>query len=62
MTDLEIEVSQLRETLATTNTELTRLKFKEKELEQAQVVDAYELTNAKAHTRNHIQTHVQKRT
>ena len=37
MTDLEIEVGQLRETLTMTSTEVTRLKFKEKELEQAQV-------------------------
>jgi len=36
VTDLEIEVGQLRETLAMTSTEVTRLKFKEKELEQAQ--------------------------
>jgi len=36
VTDLEIEVGQLRETLTMTSTEVTRLKFKEKELEQAQ--------------------------
>ena len=36
VTDLELEVSQLRETLTATNTEVTRLKFKEKELEQTQ--------------------------
>ena len=36
VTDLELEVSQLRETLTSTNLEVTRLKFKEKELEQVQ--------------------------
>jgi len=36
VTDLELEVSQLRETLTATNTEVTILKFKEKELEQTQ--------------------------
>ena len=34
---MEIETAQLRETMALTNTEVTRLKMKEKELEQAQV-------------------------
>ena len=37
LADMEIETAQLRETLALTNTEVTRLKMKEKELEQAQV-------------------------
>eukprot|EP00088_Acartia_fossae_P056571 TRINITY_DN6586_c0_g1_i5.p1 TRINITY_DN6586_c0_g1~~TRINITY_DN6586_c0_g1_i5.p1 ORF type:complete len:670 (-),score=199.17 TRINITY_DN6586_c0_g1_i5:172-2181(-) len=36
VTDLELEVGQLRETLTETNSEVTRLKFKEKELDQAQ--------------------------
>jgi len=36
LADMEIETAQLRETMALTNTEVTRLKMKEKELEQAQ--------------------------
>jgi len=55
--DLEIEVNQLRETLTLTNNEVTRLKFKEKELTQAQEKLGEMEKNMEVATEDKVQQH-----